>query len=154
MGTFQIRAKASLMRLVDSVIEELLACNFVVLDGVDPHFLKRGPLAGGLGGDFEGEMDGKLARAAEVRAKNFPAVNCVVASPNFGLLDDRLLARGLFSATFDGDDVGGIHRAHDVEVLAFVTQIYELSANGLNTHVHALSGILFVLLLSILNTNS
>ena len=46
--------------LVLAVVEELLARDLVVLDRVDADFFERDALAGGFGGDVEGEVDGEL----------------------------------------------------------------------------------------------
>ena len=44
------------------------------------------------------------------------------------------LPAGLPAVAFDGDDVGGVHRAHHVEVLALVAQLDEFLGEGLKAH--------------------
>ena len=105
-----------------AVVEELFAGDFVVFDGVDGDFLKRDALAGGFGGDVEGEVDDELVGvgAVEERAGDGFAVEGFIGGPVFGFLDHGSLAGGFFAAAFDGDDVGGVQGLHDVEVLPWL----------------------------------
>ena len=61
-------------------------------------------------------------------------VERLVGAPLLGLLDDRLLPGRLRAVALDGDDVRGVQRAHDVEVLALVAQVEELLGDGLKAH--------------------
>src|SRR5262245_40528711 len=61
-------------------------------------------------------------------------MDIVVRLPNLRFPDDGLLAFGLLTVGFDGDDVRGVHGPHDVEVLELVAHLYELHAGGLNAH--------------------
>src|SRR5260370_40882080 len=94
-------------------VKELLARDLVILvDGIDRHFFQRDALAGGFGRDVEREADRELPRrrAVEEWASHGLAVERLVRNPIFALLDDRLLAVGLFAGAFDRDAVGRVHR--------------------------------------------
>ena len=43
-----------------AIVEELLACDLIVLDGVNADLFERDALAGGLGCHVEGEIDDEL----------------------------------------------------------------------------------------------
>src|SRR6185369_2183892 len=79
-----------------AVVEELFAGDPVVLaDGVEADLFDGLPLAGALARNVEGEVDGELVRAVEERPADLLAVDVVILLPDFGLVDDRLLALGL-----------------------------------------------------------
>lgn len=90
------------MPLPLAIVEKLRARNRVVFDRVDADFFERDPLAGGFGRDVEGEVNGELVGAVEERTADLFAVDRVVALPNPGFLDDRLLAGGFLAAAFAG----------------------------------------------------
>src|SRR6478672_6472684 len=94
-----------------AVVEELLARDLVVLNGIHADLFDGLALSGGFPRDVEGEVDGELVGAVEEGAADFFAVDLVVASPNLGLVDDRLLAGGFPPVAFDGHDVGRVHGA-------------------------------------------
>jgi hypothetical protein len=122
-----------------AIIEELLARNLVVLDRVDADFFERDPLAGGFGSDIQGEVDGELVGTVEEGPANLFALDGFVGLPDLGLLDDRRLTGGFLTAAFDGNNVRRVHRAHDVKILALVTQLYKLPGDGLKAHGELLS---------------
>src|SRR5262249_8002427 len=121
-------------------VEELLAGDLVILiDGVYAHLLDGFALAGGLARDVEREVHGKLVRAVEIGPATLFTMDCVVALPDLGLLNDGLLSPRFFAVALDGEDVRGVHGAHDVEVLELITQFDKFVAGGLNTHHDLLS---------------
>ena len=76
-----------------TIVEKLLAGDFVVVvEGIEADLFDGLALAGGFAGDVEGEVDGELVGAVEEWATYFFAVDVVVGGPDFGFVDDRLLA--------------------------------------------------------------
>src|SRR5215510_9609081 len=53
---------------------------------------------------------------------------------HLGFVDHRLLARSFCTVAFDRYNVGGIHRAHHLEVLQLVAHLDKLMGGGLQTH--------------------
>src|SRR5262245_8489062 len=122
-----------------TVVEELLARDLVVRDGVEADLFERDALARALVGDLEREGHRELVRSVEERTAHLLGEDLVVALPDLGLLDDRPLALGLGAVSFDRDDGRRVHRAHDVEVLALVAQLDEPDGNSAGAHGEFLS---------------
>ena len=62
------------------------------------------------------------------------AVERFVGDPVLTLFDHRLLAFGLLTVPFDGDNVGSVHRPHDIEVFPLTTHLNEFVTDRLEAH--------------------
>src|SRR4029077_19889900 len=80
-----------------AVVEELLACDLIVLDGIDADFFKGDALTSGFGRNVQGEEDDKLVRvrAIEKRPGHSLPVEGLVGDPVLRFRDHRTLAGGL-----------------------------------------------------------
>src|SRR5205814_157568 len=88
------------------IIEEFFARDLFTLDRVEANFLLCAALAADFGGVVEREVNCEPAGAgvgvATVeRAGELLAVDDVVALPDLGFADDRLLADGFLASAFD-----------------------------------------------------
>lgn len=120
--------------------EELLTDDQVVLiHGVDRHLLERDALTRVLARDLEGGLGGELVAAGEEGSEHRLAVDRDTGRPELGLLDDGCFANRRLAHRFHGGDVGGIHRVHDIEVLALVAQIDHALGDGMKTQRRLLS---------------
>src|SRR6478735_9075150 len=121
-------------RLVVAIVEELLARDLVPLHRVNADFFQRDPPVGSVAGDVQGEGDGELVRAVKKRPADLFTVERQTLGPILRLLDHRLLANSLLAVALNGDDVGGVHRAHDVKVLSLVAQVDEFFGERVKAH--------------------
>src|ERR1700676_1097800 len=119
-----------------AVVEELLARDLIVLDGIDTDFFESDALTRGFGGDVQGKEDDELVRvrAIEKRPGHSLPVEGFVGDPVLRFLDHRILAGGLLAVAFNRNNARRVHRAHDVDVLALPAQLHKLAGNRSNTH--------------------
>src|SRR5580700_3953307 len=114
-----------------AVVEELLARDLIVLDGIDTDFFEGDALTGGFGRDVQGKEDYELirVRAIEKRSCHSLSIEGFVGDPVLRFLDHRILPGGLLAVAFNRNNVRRVHRAHDVEVLALPAQLHKLAGN-------------------------
>src|ERR1700733_12283213 len=119
-----------------AVVEELLARNLIVLDGIDCDFFAGDALTGGFGRDVQGKEDDKLVRvrAIEKRPGHSLTVEGFVGDPVLRFLDHRILAGRLLAVALNRNNIRRVQSAHDVEVLALPAQLHKLAGNCSNTH--------------------
>src|ERR1700692_3818976 len=93
-----------------AVVEELLARDLIVLDGIDADFFEGDALTGGFGRDVQGKEDDELVRvrAIEKRPGHSLPVEGFVRDPVLRFLDHRILAGGLLAVAFNRNNLSRV----------------------------------------------